>query len=121
MNFKTAFTSIVIAAAAFFAAPGFAANSYQVTALIEHGGELVGQPSVVVRPGAPASVAVHGEGGYNLTVTVIPGEEGLLDVTVKAETSRGSVSSAVTTRADKPIVVAGGDVSLTLTIAAVGA
>lgn len=120
MNIKTAFTSVAITAAAFFCAPGFAANSYQVTALIEHGGERVGQPSVVVRPGAEASVTVHGEGGYNLWVTVIPGEEGLLDVTVRAATSRGSVSTAVTTRADKPIVTAESEVSLTLTIASVG-
>jgi hypothetical protein len=121
VSIKTAFSSIAIMAAAFLSAPSFGANSYQVTALIEHGDELVGQPSVIVRPGAPASVAVHGEGGYNLTVTVIPGEEGLLDVTVKAETSRGSVSTAVTTSADKPIVTADGEVTLTLTIASVGA
>lgn len=72
MNIKTAFTSVAITAAAFFCAPGLAANSYQVTALIEHGGERVGQPSVVVRPGAEASVApiVTAEGEVSLTLTI---------------------------------------------------
>ena len=119
MRTPIALSSIVLAASSILATPSaLAAETWRVAALIEQGGARVGEPTVVVRSGQPANVAVHGDKGYDMSVVVVPDEDGLLKVTVKASTSTASVSTALTTPAGKPVEVAAGGMDLTLTVSA---
>ena len=94
----------------------FAADSYKISAKIEHGDSVVGEPTLVVKAGAPANVSVHGQNGYKLTVTVVPQEQEEVEVSVKVDTAHGSVSSVVITKAGHKIIVASGEVGLSLTV-----
>lgn len=94
----------------------FAADSYKVTATIEHGGSVVGEPTLMVKAGVPASVGVRGQNGYTLEATIAPQEQNEVEVSVKVDTTHGSVSSVVTTKTGRPIIVASGDVGLSLTV-----
>lgn len=94
-----------------------AADVYNVAATISHDGETIASPSLRVDQASPARVSVTGEVGYELSVQLMPDEdEDALQVTVQLTTTRGTVSSVVTTRIDRPISVAAGDVGLQLTI-----
>jgi hypothetical protein len=86
----------------------FAADSHKVTARIEHGGSVVGEPTLLVKAGVPASVGVR--------ATIAPQEQDEVEVSVKANTRHGSVSSVVTTKTGRPIIVASGEVGLSLTV-----
>ena len=94
-----------------------AADVYNVAATISHDGETIASPSLRVDQASPARVSVTGEVGYELSVQLMPDEdEDALQVTVQLTTTRGTVSSVVTSRIDRPISVAAGDVGLQLTI-----
>lgn len=94
----------------------FAADAYKMTARIEHGGSVVGEPALMVKAGVPASVGVHGQNGYTLEATIAPQEQDEVEVSVKVDTTHGSLSSVVTTKAGRPIIIASGDVGLSLTV-----
>ena len=119
---KKAIACIVLAVGLLLAAPVLlAANSYTVSARIAHGDTLVGEPTMVARAGAPAKVTVHGENGYSLMFTVVPKEGDLLEVTIEAATSKGSVSTVTTAQIGKPVTVTSGDMGLSLTVSDAGA
>ena len=94
-----------------------ASDTFLVASKIENGGTVVAEPVLGVRAGTPATVKVSGDSGYSMTVQVDPQENDLLQVTVRADTVQGSISSSTVTALDKPVTVSSGDIGLTVTVA----
>lgn len=117
MTAKKSTFLLTLAAYIVFSAPtAFAADGYKVSAKIEQGGSVVGEPILMVKAGAPANVSVHGQNRYSLMVTIVPREQDEVEVSVKADTTNGSVSSVVITKAGRPMTIASGEVGLSLTV-----
>lgn len=69
--------ALVLAATSF---TSFAAELYTVSANLSHSGHLIGSPSVVVKNGVEATVAVSGPNGYKLALNVTDVGKGQLKI-----------------------------------------
>lgn len=110
------FLPAVVATALLVAsAPAFAQN-YRVVANIAHDGVTVGQPTIIVKHGAPAAVLVRGAAGYEMEVTISGEAPDELQVATQLRTERGSLRSAVGVTPGVPVLVSAGGLDLTLTV-----
>jgi hypothetical protein len=95
-----------------FAAP----KAYEVSASIAHDGQKVATPTVLVKPSSTAEMSVTGENGFSLSVTVVPSEADAIDVFVNIGTAKAALKTTVTTLTGKPVVVASGELEVTVTV-----
>lgn len=106
--------AIVLALAA---SPALAADVYKVSARISHGEDEIGSPVLLVNHQSPATVSLSGGDGYDFSVRLVRVDgSDELEVTVELATSLGRVSSVVTTGVGRPILVATGEIGLSVTV-----
>lgn len=92
-----------------------AAASYKVSAQVSRNGAPIASPTLTVKPGAPASVAIPGENGYVLEVTVTESGQDMIELAADLKTNHGSVSSTVTTKPGKAVKISTGDIDFGVT------
>jgi hypothetical protein len=111
-------THAALAAAALLAAHAFAAPpaGYAVHAELMHEGRVFASPSLVLRDGEPASVAVSGDDGYRLELEVTQTTAGQLSVVAKVESPHGAIAPTMTIRPGEPARVSIDDLGLVLTV-----
>lgn len=93
-----------------------AGNTYKVSVEITENGTTVGSPTLVVKAGVPATVAIGGVKGYRISVQVESKDDGTVDVTAQASTARGEITSTLNGNLDTPITVATGEMGLNVTV-----
>ncbi|WP_158884547.1 hypothetical protein [Rhodanobacter sp. L36] len=93
----------------------FAAQLYKVSLDLSHNGKLFGSPSVVIKDGADATVAVSGPNGYKLALNVADGGKGQLKIVTHLDTAYGSIAPAMVVLAGQPATVSVGHIAIGLT------
>jgi hypothetical protein len=111
---KTASAVLALALAA-TSPTSFAAQLYKVSANLSHNGKLFGSPSVVVKEGADATVAVSGPNGYKLALNVTDAGKGQLKIVTHLDTAYGSIAPAMVVLAGQPATVSVGHIVIGLT------
>ncbi len=112
---KTALAFLAFALAA-TSPTSFAAQLYRVSANLSHNGKLFGSPSLVVKEGADATVAVSGPNGYKLALSVTDAGKGQLKIVTHLDTAYGSIAPQMVVLAGQPATVSVGNTAIGVTV-----
>ena len=117
---KAVLTLATFSVLAVSAVAAAASDSYKVSAIISHAGEAFASPITVVRADSESKVAVSGDNGYELTLTVTDLAPDQIQVAANVISEHGSMDPIIVVRPDAPATVSVGDLSLEITVSRSG-